>query len=165
MEYQLVQLLKSEQVHPTHFLIVSFQFNKTTVTLNVQEQIKSYFYNLINNNKFSRQIGDDQDDIIFVTWKSNNKQSSLYYCTSRFEDSCIKQLSKYLVAFAYQKVLGKFELSDTDLAVNFVTIKNLGRVVNMETTRLEESIGNVAYANNSNNDQVSTTKRRKKNTK
>jgi len=111
---RLINEIKAENISPTHFLLVNYQFS-TSVSDTVKNRIRNLMFNRLNGKTYHKTLGLD-GDVVFIKWNTHNKTSSnLFYTTSRFEETYIRQLTKGLITTLYDQILNKFKLTKYQL--------------------------------------------------
>jgi len=131
---RLVNSLKASNVNPTHFLLIFFQFNRKTIRTSDQHSIRKMLFNYLNNKKYTININNNEDDQIFIKWKSQNEKSSIiYWSISRFEETYIRQLTKGLIQASYNSILSEFGITRNDLSLSYLTTKNMEFKFDLET--------------------------------
>jgi hypothetical protein len=133
----MMQDLASRGVAPTHFLMVSFDFDQS-LSPHVRSRFSKRFFALINNKTFSRALNPaDPDDEVRIKWVSPNAaQSTFYYTVCRFDDTYMRQLTQMQIREAFSKVVR--EMADEGVAerlvhVTFLPAKNVGFKIDVTT--------------------------------
>jgi len=82
-------------------------------------------------------MSSDPHDIISLKWFSfNDVSSSIYYTTSRLEETYVRQLTKMIITKAMEDLLDTRKpryYKPDNFQINYITSKNLEYVVDLET--------------------------------
>jgi len=136
---RLINEIKATNLSPTHFLLVNYQFS-TSVSDTVKHRIRKLMYNRLNGKTYHKILGSD-GDVVFIKWNTHNKTSSnLFYTTSRFEETYIRQLTKGLITSLYEEILKQFNLTSKNFQLTFLTTKNINYEINLDSG-VEEVLG------------------------
>lgn len=132
---RLVYEINANNIRPTHFLLIQLTYHKS-LGENDRSRIKKMLSSLINFRRIIRNLSTDPDDIISIIWKSFNKEnSSIYYTTSRLDETYVQQLTKQLMEETYEEMIREkvSHHKPGDFVLNYITSKNLEYVVDLES--------------------------------
>jgi len=91
--------------------------------------------------KYTLKLNEDEE--LTIQWKSSNSTTSLlYYCTSRYEEAYVRQLTKGVIASAYNKIVDKLRMTTEQVSLNYIVSKNLDFQINLVDGSVQV-IGNV----------------------
>eukprot|EP01094_Clydonella_sp_ATCC50884_P023813 TRINITY_DN5797_c0_g1_i1.p1 TRINITY_DN5797_c0_g1~~TRINITY_DN5797_c0_g1_i1.p1 ORF type:complete len:330 (+),score=40.60 TRINITY_DN5797_c0_g1_i1:679-1668(+) len=129
---RMINHLRDNHINPTHFLLLNFRYGPNLKEKHKQYKVRTEMKKKIHDRPFRVVLGED--DVIFIRWKCvNENSSSLYYATSRFDETYIRQLTRSLMQAVYKALLEDLQITDADLQLNYLTTKNMEFSINLAT--------------------------------
>jgi hypothetical protein len=128
---RLVDDIKAGGIKPTHFMLMALKFRRG-IEKHKAANMRRNLFKVLNDVTYTHQMPDE--DPLSIKWRCRNKSTStIYYTTSRFEETYVRQLTKGLVRGAFNESLTREALTDHDVRVDFLITKNINFKIDLES--------------------------------
>jgi len=129
---KLVRSIEERKIIPTHFLILQFTYH-ANLEKKFKQSIPTTFFENLNGKPYRVQFSEVPGDSGEITWSSENiYQSSIFWTTSRLEETYVKQMTRGLLRKVFNEVHEKLHLNPGNFQLSMLINKNLSHVIDIE---------------------------------